>query len=35
MGYYREIEDLLNPFHISDVFYKFPVVLVTKIFEQN
>lgn len=35
MGYYWEIKDLLNAFHISDVFNEFPVMLVTEIFEQN
>jgi len=27
--------DLLNYIHISDVFYKFPVMLVPEIFKQN
>jgi len=35
MGYCWEIKDLLNSFHISDVFNEFPVMLVPKIFEQN
>jgi len=33
MGYYRESKNLLNSFHISDIFDEFPVVLITKIFE--
>jgi hypothetical protein len=33
MGYYGESKDLLNTLHISDIFDKFPLVLVTKIFE--
>ena len=33
MGYYGESKDLLDSLHISDIFDKFPVVLVTKIFE--
>jgi hypothetical protein len=35
MRYNREIKDLLNSFHISDVFNEFSVMLVPKIFEQN
>jgi len=35
MGYFREVKDLLNSLHISDVIDEFPVVLVTEIFEQN
>ena len=35
MGYYWEIQNLLNTHHISDIFDEFPVVLVTEILEQN
>jgi len=35
VGYYREIKDLLNLLHISNIFDEFPVVLVTEIFEEN
>jgi hypothetical protein len=35
MGYYWEIEDLLNSVHISNIFYEFPVMLVPEIFEQK
>jgi hypothetical protein len=35
MGYIQEIKDLLNSFHISNVFNEFPIMLVPKIFEQN
>ena len=33
MGDYGEIKDRPNSLHISDIFDKFPVVLITKIFE--
>lgn len=35
MGYYGQIQNLLNPLHISDIFDEFPVVLVPEILEQN
>ena len=31
----REIEDLLDPVHVSNIFNKFPVMLVPKISEEN
>jgi hypothetical protein len=35
MRYNRENKDLLNFLHISDIFDKFPVVLVPVILEEN
>jgi len=35
MRYNREIKDLLNILHISDILDEFPVVLVPVIFEEN
>lgn len=32
---FGEIKNLLNSLHISDIFYEFPVVLVSVIFEEN
>jgi len=35
MGYYGERKDLLNSFHISDIFNKLSIVLVPEIFEED
>ena len=35
MGYFSRSHVSGSPFHISDIFDEFPVVLVTEIFEQN
>jgi len=35
MRYFREMKTFLNSVHISDIFYEFPIVLVSEIFEQN
>lgn len=31
----RETEDLLNPFHTSNIFDEFPIVLVPEISEED
>ncbi len=35
MRYDRQIKYLLNSFHVSDIFNKFPVVLVPVILEED
>ena len=35
MRYFREIKNLLNSVHISDIFDEFAVMLVPVIFEKN
>jgi len=32
---YQEVKNLLNSLHVTDIFDKFPIVLVAEIFEQN